>query len=59
MAFIAKADLIKEQYELSNNADRELIELTRIYEQRGLGPTLVHQVAVALTRHNALETRLA
>lgn len=59
MAFIAKADLIKEQYELSNDADRELIELTRIYEQRGLDPTLAHQVAVALTRHNALETRLA
>ena len=50
-----KADLDKELYELTNNAERELIELTRIYEQRGLDHTLAQQVAVALTEHDALE----
>jgi len=50
-----KADLTKEQYELTHNADRELLELTRIYETRGLDRTLAHQVAVALTKHDALE----
>lgn len=50
-----KADLIKEQYELTHNADKELIELTRIYENRGLEHKLAHEVAVALTEHNALE----
>jgi len=50
-----KADLTKEQYELTHNADRELLELTKIYETRGLDHTLAHQVAVALTEHDALE----
>ena len=50
-----KADLDKELYELTNNAERELIELTRIYEQRGLDHVLAQQVAVALTKHDALE----
>ena len=50
-----KADLTKEQYELTHNADRELFELTKIYEMRGLDHTLAHQVAVALTEHDALE----
>lgn len=50
-----KADLDKELYELTNNAERELIELTRIYEQRGLDHVLAYQVAVALTEHDALE----
>ena len=50
-----KADLDKELYELTNNAERELIELTRIYEQRGLDHVLAQQVAVALTEHDALE----
>ncbi|MDO5768684.1 MAG: VIT family protein [Psychrobacter sp.] len=50
-----KADLIKEQYELTHNADKELLELTKIYENRGLQYELAHQVAQALTEHNALE----
>lgn len=50
-----KADLVKEQYELSHNPERELIELTRIYERRGLNHDLAQQVAMALTDHNALE----
>ena len=50
-----KADLRKELHELTHNAERELIELTKIYETRGLDHTLAHQVAVALTEHDALE----
>ena len=48
------ADLAKEQYELDNNPERDLIELTRIYESRGLDSNLAHQVAVALTEKDAL-----
>lgn len=50
-----KADLDKEWYELTHNAERELFELTKIYETRGLDHVLAHQVAVALTEHDALE----
>ena len=50
-----KADLRKELHELTHNAERELFELTKIYETRGLDHTLAHQVAVALTEHDALE----
>lgn len=49
-----KADLEKEQYELTHHPERELIELTKIYEQRGLDHALAYQVAVALTEHDAL-----
>jgi len=50
-----KADLDKERHELTHNSERELIELTKIYEARGLNHVLAHQVAVALTEHDALE----
>ena len=50
-----EADLEQERYELTHNAERELLELTRIYIARGLDHTLAHQVAVALTEHDALE----
>lgn len=50
-----KADLDKEAYELTHNAARELSELTKIYEARGLDYDLAHQVAIGLTEHNALE----
>lgn len=50
-----KADLAKEKYELTHNPERELVELTHIYTQRGLSPALAHEVAVALTKHDALE----
>ena len=50
-----KSDLIKEARELERNPDKELAELTRIYEGRGLNADLAHEVAVALTAHNALE----
>ncbi len=50
-----KADLEKELHELTHNPERELFELTKIYETRGLEHALAHQVAVALTEHDALE----
>lgn len=50
-----KADLAKEAYELEHNAERELLELTNIYKKRGLDDKLAHDVAVALTAHDALE----
>lgn len=50
-----KADLTKEAYELEHNAERELAELTHIYQNRGLNAELAKQVAIALTEHNALE----
>ena len=50
-----KADLDKERHELTHNAERELMELTKIYESRGLKHDLAHQVAVALTAHDDLE----
>ena len=50
-----KADLKKELYELTHNPERELVELTTIYKQRGLDQDLAHQVAVALTEHDVLE----
>lgn len=50
-----KADLDKELHELTHNPERELFELTKIYETRGLDHVLAHQVAVALTEHDALE----
>ena len=42
-----KADLDKERHELTHNAERELLELTKIYESRGLDHQLAHQVAVS------------
>lgn len=52
----AKADLAKEAHELTYNAEQELVELTKIYELRGLDHDLARQVAVALTEHDALAT---
>lgn len=49
-----RADLAKEHYELTHYPERELQELTQIYQLRGLNPDLAHQVAVALTQRNAL-----
>ncbi|WP_410209958.1 VIT family protein [Aquirhabdus sp.] len=50
-----QADLVKEQAELKRNPQFELKELTQIYVERGLTPTLAHEVAVQLTEKNALE----
>ena len=50
-----RADLAKEARELRDLPRAELRELTTIYVRRGLDPALAHEVAVALTEHDALE----
>ncbi|MGI9461644.1 MAG: VIT1/CCC1 transporter family protein [Alphaproteobacteria bacterium] len=54
-ADVEKADLEKEKSELERIPDIELKELAEIYEWRGLPKKLAHDVAVAMTKHNALE----
>ena len=53
---VETADLAREQNELATIPDEELQELAEIYEGRGLDKELAQQVALQLTRHNALET---
>lgn len=48
------ADLGRERIELATDHDNELKELTHIYVERGLNHELAHQVAVQLTKHDAL-----
>jgi vacuolar iron transporter family protein len=48
------ADLAKERLELETDQENELKELTGIYVVRGLTHDLAHQVAVQLTKHDAL-----
>lgn len=49
-----RADLERERQELETNPSGELTELTTIYINRGLDPTLAKQVAEQLTSHGAL-----
>lgn len=50
-----RAELAREQHELTIHRDFEMEELTSIYVQRGVDPTLAKQVAQQLMAHNALE----
>jgi len=52
---IETADLAREKRELETMPGTELNELAKIYEQRGLDKELAKQVAVQLTKRNALE----
>jgi len=52
---IETADLQREQAELDNTPDIELRELAGFYQERGLQEDLALQVAIQLTKHNALE----
>jgi VIT1/CCC1 family predicted Fe2+/Mn2+ transporter len=49
-----QADLRLERSELSHDPSGELLELARIYEQRGLAPELAHEVALSLSGRDAL-----
>lgn len=49
-----KADLAREQAELSKDPDAERRELAGIYVKRGLDAELAKQVAVQLMRHDAI-----
>ena len=50
------ADLGRERKELASDGESELAELTGIYIARGLDKSLARQVAVQLTKHDALAT---
>jgi VIT1/CCC1 family predicted Fe2+/Mn2+ transporter len=50
-----QADLRLEERELRSDPEGELRELAGIYERRGLPPALASEVAVALSRGDALE----
>ncbi len=52
---IENADLEREQIELETMPEVELIELAKIYEERGLKKETAMEVAIQLTEHNALE----
>lgn len=49
-----QADLARERVELAANPEMELKELTEIYVNRGVDPTLAQQVAQQLTAKDAL-----
>jgi VIT1/CCC1 family predicted Fe2+/Mn2+ transporter len=51
-----RADIALEGRELAADPSGELLELTRIYENRGLDPSLAKKVAEQLTAHDALVT---
>jgi VIT1/CCC1 family predicted Fe2+/Mn2+ transporter len=53
-----QADIAKEEWELANVPERELAELTAIYQDKGLDHELAREVAVRLTEHDALKTHL-
>lgn len=48
------ADLARERRELANDPAGELAELAEIYRRRGLSAEIAQQVALQLTRHDAL-----
>ncbi len=52
---IETADLERESVALEESPEEELIELAKIYEERGLTASLALEVAEQLTAHNALE----
>ena len=54
-----QADIQKETWELENTPERELAELTGIYQAKGLAHKLAREVAEELTAHDALSTHLA
>jgi VIT1/CCC1 family predicted Fe2+/Mn2+ transporter len=54
-----QADIKKEIWELENTPERELAELTGIYQAKGLSHKLAREVAEELTAHDALSTHLA
>jgi vacuolar iron transporter family protein len=49
-----EAELRLEQRHIDNNPKQELLELQTLYQKRGLTEQLAHDVAVALTEHDAL-----
>lgn len=54
-----QSDIAKERWELEHTPEIELAELAGIYRKKGLPQALAHEVAVELTKHDALKTHLA
>jgi VIT1/CCC1 family predicted Fe2+/Mn2+ transporter len=54
-----QSDIAKEKWELETMPEHELEELTAIYANKGLPHALAHEVAVELTKKDALATHLA
>lgn len=54
-----EADIAKERWELAHIPERELAELTAIYEAKGLSNELALEVAAELTTRDALHVHLA
>lgn len=52
---VEKSDLAREKQELIDTPEEELVELAKIYEQRGLTKETSLEVAKQLTDHDALE----
>lgn len=52
---LEQMDLAREQRELDEMPEEELLELAAIYEQRGVNKETALEVAIQLTSHNALE----
>ena len=57
-ADIEKADIERESQELRDFPESELLELTKIYEKRGLDHALASEVAKKLTHHDALSAHI-
>ena len=55
---IEKADIEREKEELANNPVKEQAILASIYEQRGLSKSTAQQVAIELTKADALGTHI-
>lgn len=53
-----KAYIDKEKISLSDNPDEELVELTKIYEHKGLSPATAKLVAAELTNNDPIEAHL-
>lgn len=53
-----RALIAKERRELDEEPEAELAELAGLYEAKGLAPATARQVAVELTRHDALSAHL-
>jgi VIT1/CCC1 family predicted Fe2+/Mn2+ transporter len=54
-----QADIAKETWELTHTPEIELDELTAIYASKGLNDQLAREVAVALTKKDALKVHMA
>ncbi|MEY4656466.1 MAG: hypothetical protein RL073_693 [Actinomycetota bacterium] len=54
-----QSDIAKEKWELEHTPEIELAELAGIYRKKGLPQALANEVAVELTKHDALKTHLA